>query len=132
MLRFLIALLGAATALAGLGALATMGLAAELLAFGQVAGIVALLALAAALPLWLSARADHDRVPWARLRDFVVRESPFEAAVLAMLGVSMVLAVFPWATATPAAWALLGVMAIAFVAAASLEHLFPYVPGTTD
>lgn len=132
MLRLLAIVLGAFLALAGLAALATLGPGSDLVAFARVAGVVILLAAAAALPLWLSARADHDRVPWAAIRAFVTREAPFEAAALAMVGVAAAVAVFPWGAATPAAWAALGVVALVFVAAASLEHLFPYVPGTTD
>lgn len=132
MLRLLAIVLGAVLAAAGLAALATLGPGSDLVAFARVAGIVVLLAAAAALPLWLSARADHDRVPWADIRAFVTREAPFEAAALAMVGVAAAVAVFPWGTATPAAWVALAVVALVFVAAASLEHLFPYVPGTTE
>jgi hypothetical protein len=123
---FLLGALG--LVLAGAGAFASAG-AADLAAFGPLAAVVALLAVAAALPLALSARADLLRVPWKALAAFAEREAPFEAAVLVMLAASLGIGALGLGQANAG---LVALLAAAGVFAASVEHWFPYVPGTTD
>lgn len=109
-------------------ALAAYGPGSDVREFLRVLAVVGLLALAVAMPVWLSMRADRERMPWRAAARFLVRESPLEGAVLLMLAASMVLALWPFANGSTVGAIALGGAAVAFVVAAALEHLFPYVP----
>lgn len=127
-------LLLAALGAAGTGyVFASYGPGADVAAFARVVLVAGLLVAAVVLPLALSARADLLRTPWRALAGFVSREAPFEASLLAMLAAALLLAVLPLGPGAPPLVLGLALLALGLgAAAASVENLFPYVPGTTE
>lgn len=131
--RSLILLLAVLGAVAMWWLFAAYGPGDEVAGFARVVLVAGLVALAAALPLVLSARADLLRTPWGSIATFVRREAPFEASLFAMLGAGLLLAVLPLGPGAPPLVVGLALVAcIVGAAAAAVENLFPYVPGTVD
>jgi hypothetical protein len=104
------------------------GSSEDVRSFARLFVLFGLLGLCAVLPLLLSLRADKLRVPFLRFGRFVEREAPFELSVMLMIIVSLTIAVLPFGRIDEVAQlAGLVLAAVLGVAAATLEHVFPYV-----
>lgn len=130
MWRIVVLLAGLACALGAAMAALAFGpseVTGELAAFARVAVVAGLLGLAAFLPLVFSMNADRLRLPWRAAARLLVREAPIEAAVLVMLSVSVVAALW-FVGAIPPAWNMVAVIALGALgaAAASVQHLWGY------